>query len=169
MKACPVRHSAGLTVLCSEVRIIPQTKMKAMAIREVKAADIGHLVTIKGIITRCTDVKPLMSVATYTCDECGFEIYQVRLTLWKGVKLPLCLKRRHHGKADKTKSGASNAESFLIVASYISQRSPIMHGRAYQVEVIALRHTAMLYVPLAKLCYKLVTLTGTFYPMMCRR
>jgi DNA replicative helicase MCM subunit Mcm2 (Cdc46/Mcm family) len=92
MKACPVRHSAGLTVLCSEVRIIPQTKMKAIAIREVKAADIGHLVTIKGIITRCTDVKPLMSVATYTCDECGFEIYQVRLTLWEGVKLPLCLK-----------------------------------------------------------------------------
>lgn len=58
---------------------MPLTKAPVMAIREVKAADIGHLVTIKGIITRCTDVKPLMAVATYTCDECGFEIYQVNL------------------------------------------------------------------------------------------
>lgn len=58
---------------------MPLTKAPMMAIREVKAADIGHLVTIKGIITRCTDVKPLMAVATYTCDECGFEIYQVNM------------------------------------------------------------------------------------------
>ncbi|GBG59606.1 hypothetical protein CBR_g49870 [Chara braunii] len=59
-----------------EVRIKPLTSAKPRSLREVKAADIGHLVCIKGIVTRVTDVKPLMSVATYTCDICGFEIYQ---------------------------------------------------------------------------------------------
>jgi DNA replication licensing factor MCM7 len=27
-------------------------------------------------VTRVGDVKPLMEVACYTCDACGFEIYQ---------------------------------------------------------------------------------------------
>lgn len=44
--------------------------------REIKAESIGKLVTISGIITRCSDVKPLASVATYVCDKCGAETYQ---------------------------------------------------------------------------------------------
>ena len=44
--------------------------------------DIGHLVTVKGMVTRISDVKPMVSVVTYTCDLCGSEIYQeVRYTI----------------------------------------------------------------------------------------
>lgn len=32
--------------------------------------------TVRGIVTRCTEVKPMMVVATYTCDRCGSETYQ---------------------------------------------------------------------------------------------
>lgn len=53
------------------------TKDTPSTIREVKAEHIGELVMISGIITRCSDVKPLMQVAVYTCEDCGFEIYQV--------------------------------------------------------------------------------------------
>lgn len=49
---------------------------KAMSVRDVKAEHIGKLVTVRGIVTRCTEVKPMMSVATYTCDRCGAETYQ---------------------------------------------------------------------------------------------
>lgn len=49
---------------------------KPLAIRNVKADSIGKLVCVKGIITRCTEVKPMMQVATYTCDQCGSETYQ---------------------------------------------------------------------------------------------
>ena len=31
---------------------------------------------LQGIVTRVGDVKPLMEVACYTCDSCGFEVYQ---------------------------------------------------------------------------------------------
>lgn len=55
-----------------------QAESSVRALRDVKASMVGHLVTVEGIVTRCTDVKPLLQVATYTCDECGFEIYQVR-------------------------------------------------------------------------------------------
>lgn len=53
------------------------SKVQPFTIREVKASNIGQLVKIAGIVTRCSDVKPLMQVAVYTCEECGFEIYQV--------------------------------------------------------------------------------------------
>uniref|UniRef100_A0A1S4M2U7 DNA replication licensing factor MCM7 n=1 Tax=Ixodes scapularis TaxID=6945 RepID=A0A1S4M2U7_IXOSC len=49
---------------------------KTMSVRDVKASSIGKLVMVKGIVTRCTDVKPILRVATYTCDQCGAETYQ---------------------------------------------------------------------------------------------
>ncbi|KAM1257442.1 hypothetical protein TB2_030986 [Malus domestica] len=58
------------------IRASSSGKVKPYAIREVKASHIGQLVRISGIVTRCSDVKPLMQVAVYTCEECGFEIYQ---------------------------------------------------------------------------------------------
>lgn len=61
----------------SEVYIRAPSKGRPFTIREVKASNIGQLVKISGIVTRCSDVKPLMQVAVYTCEECGFEIYQV--------------------------------------------------------------------------------------------
>ena len=62
---------------CSEVYIKASSKGRPFTIREVKASYIGQLVRISGIVTRCSDVKPLMQVAVYTCEDCGFEIYQV--------------------------------------------------------------------------------------------
>ncbi|KAL8089301.1 DNA replication licensing factor MCM7 [Apium graveolens] len=59
-----------------EVYIKASSKVQPFTIREVKASNIGQLVKIAGIVTRCSDVKPLMQVAVYTCEECGFEIYQ---------------------------------------------------------------------------------------------
>ncbi|XP_014667291.1 PREDICTED: DNA replication licensing factor mcm7-like isoform X2 [Priapulus caudatus] len=59
-----------------EVSFKAQGREKHMAIRDVKAEHIGQLVCVKGIVTRCTEVKPMMQVATYTCDQCGAETYQ---------------------------------------------------------------------------------------------
>lgn len=59
-----------------EVSIVPDTIEKPRKLREIKAADIGKLVTIKGMVTRATDVKPLIKIATYTCDNCGTETFQ---------------------------------------------------------------------------------------------
>ncbi|CAL1398694.1 unnamed protein product [Linum trigynum] len=59
-----------------EVYIKAASKDKQLIIRSVKASNIGHLVRVSGIVTRCSDVKPLMQVAVYTCEDCGFEIYQ---------------------------------------------------------------------------------------------
>jgi DNA replication licensing factor MCM7 len=45
--------------------------------RDVRSTSIGTLVNVKGIVTRCSDVKPCIQVAVYACDVCGFEVYQI--------------------------------------------------------------------------------------------
>lgn len=50
---------------------------KQLAMREIKAREIGRLVKVSGMVTRISDVRPLVTVATYVCDDCGNEIYQV--------------------------------------------------------------------------------------------
>uniref|UniRef100_A0A1B0FBN5 DNA replication licensing factor MCM7 n=1 Tax=Glossina morsitans morsitans TaxID=37546 RepID=A0A1B0FBN5_GLOMM len=60
----------------SEVAIRPPSHETAHSIRDIKAEHIGKLVTVRGIVTRTTEVKPMMVVATYTCDRCGSETYQ---------------------------------------------------------------------------------------------
>jgi len=51
------------------------TKKNVIKMREVKSMNIGSLVTVKGIVTRASDVKPCMKVAVFACDACGFEVY----------------------------------------------------------------------------------------------
>lgn len=80
---CFVEQSRHLPfgVILSELYFKPPTTTKPKVVRDVKADTIGKLVSVRGIVTRATEVKPMMAVATYTCDQCGAETYQpVRLS-----------------------------------------------------------------------------------------
>ena len=55
----------------------PGSKNKTIPLRQLKASQIGSLQTIKGIVVKMTDVKPFLKVASYSCDVCGYETYQV--------------------------------------------------------------------------------------------
>ncbi|XP_055339949.1 DNA replication licensing factor mcm7-like [Paramacrobiotus metropolitanus] len=59
-----------------EVYFKVRSSEKAVSVRDIKADHLGKLVLMKGIVTRCTEVKPLIHVATYTCDECGADTFQ---------------------------------------------------------------------------------------------
>lgn len=49
---------------------------KSVSVRQIKARSIGKLINVKGVVIRATDVRPMLQVATYTCDRCGAETYQ---------------------------------------------------------------------------------------------
>ncbi|KAL9616415.1 MAG: hypothetical protein Q9160_008714 [Pyrenula sp. 1 TL-2023] len=49
---------------------------KALAVRNVRGEHLGHLITVRGIATRVSDVKPAIRIHAYTCDRCGCEIFQ---------------------------------------------------------------------------------------------
>ncbi|KAG5220383.1 Mcm2-7 hexameric complex component [Salix suchowensis] len=45
-------------------------------VREIRSAQLGKLITVRGIVTRVSEVKPLLLVNAYTCDVCGSETFQ---------------------------------------------------------------------------------------------
>lgn len=59
-----------------ELVVIPRASSDAVPLRQVRAHFIGRLLRVRGIVTRVTEVKPLLIVATYNCDSCGLEAYQ---------------------------------------------------------------------------------------------
>jgi len=54
-----------------------ETEDGGVSLRYIRSRSMGRLVTIRGMIVRASDVKPINTVATYTCDACGCEVYQV--------------------------------------------------------------------------------------------
>ena len=136
----------ALTTGCrcnSHIHIAPSGKMKPIAVREIKARQIGQLITLRGMVVRCTDVvrpfallvpsrlvpgfplctssadtlaaggyspdvldeqRPLMTVAAYTCEQCGYELYQpvenksfMPLQTCQG---PMCATNRVNGECE---------------------------------------------------------------------
>lgn len=64
-------------MLCfSEIYFKDLSTRKELPIRDVKANSIGRLISVRGIVMRSTEVKPMVVVATYSCDLCGGETYQ---------------------------------------------------------------------------------------------
>ncbi|EGG09955.1 uncharacterized protein MELLADRAFT_95211 [Melampsora larici-populina 98AG31] len=47
-----------------------------LAVRQVKAIHLGKLICVRGIVTRVSEVKPLLTVVGYTCDACGYEVFK---------------------------------------------------------------------------------------------
>lgn len=55
----------------------PRTsEYKALAVREVRGQHLGALITVRGIVTRVSDVKPAIKINSYTCERCGSEVFQ---------------------------------------------------------------------------------------------
>lgn len=59
-----------------ELHIVPRSIEKPSKLREIRSKDVGSLVSVKGIVTRITDVQPKVQVACYLCSTCGHESYQ---------------------------------------------------------------------------------------------
>ncbi|KAM3185250.1 hypothetical protein ACTXT7_006749 [Hymenolepis weldensis] len=72
-----------------EVYFSARSTFKPMSVRKVLASSIGHLIQVRGVVSRTTEVKPLLRVATYTCDRCGAETYQ-EITSPSFMPLILC-------------------------------------------------------------------------------
>lgn len=49
---------------------------KALAVRHVRGEHLGSLITVRGITTRVSDVKPVVKINAYSCDRCGSEVFQ---------------------------------------------------------------------------------------------
>ena len=58
------------------IKLIPRSNSKIFSVRQIKAQHIGSLIRVSGIVTKISQVKPNIKVATYVCESCGSEIFQ---------------------------------------------------------------------------------------------
>jgi DNA replication licensing factor MCM7 len=58
-----------------ELHFVARTTEKRLRLRDVSGTSLGHLVQVQAIVLRATDVKPLLEVASSSCDRCGWETY----------------------------------------------------------------------------------------------
>lgn len=87
--------------------------LKALSVRQVRGDHLGHLITVRAIATRVSDVKPLVQVSAFTCDRCGCEIFQ---TVTDKQFSPLTVCPSADCKANQTKGQlqpSSRASKFL--------------------------------------------------------
>lgn len=49
-----------------ELRVMPRTTEKPLSLRQVAGSALGRLVSIKAIVLRATDVRPMLQVASYS-------------------------------------------------------------------------------------------------------
>ncbi|KAJ6012156.1 hypothetical protein N7522_002511 [Penicillium canescens] len=78
---------------------------KALAVRSVRGEHLGSLITVRGITTRVSDVKPAVQINAYTCDRCGCEVFQP-VTTKQFLPLSECL-------SDECKKNNSKGQLFL--------------------------------------------------------
>lgn len=55
---------------------LSQTTSEPQAVRQIRGAQLGKLITVRGITTRVSDVKPHILVNAYSCEACGEESFQ---------------------------------------------------------------------------------------------
>lgn len=72
----PSHHLPAALMRRFEVQLHPRTDVKPLRMRQVQSDVMGSLVTVRGIVTNATDVKPLLTVATYLDSTSGLEVYQ---------------------------------------------------------------------------------------------
>ncbi|KAF9764206.1 DNA replication licensing factor MCM7 [Nosema granulosis] len=58
------------------INLIPRSTSRILSARQIKSEQIGSLVRVSGVVTKVSQVKPNVKVATYICESCGSEIYQ---------------------------------------------------------------------------------------------
>ncbi|EST06977.1 MCM N-terminal domain protein [Kalmanozyma brasiliensis GHG001] len=68
-------------------------KDEPLAVRAVRGSHLGKLITVRGIVTRVSEVKPFLLVDAYACDVCGAEVFQ-EVTSRQYMPLTQCNSRR---------------------------------------------------------------------------
>ena len=54
----------------------PNCKRRPIPLRQLRSDKIGSLIETRAMVVRVSEVKPVIKVACYLCETCGYEIYQ---------------------------------------------------------------------------------------------
>ncbi|CAB3398174.1 unnamed protein product [Caenorhabditis bovis] len=112
-----------------EVYFTSEAEGTQTCVRNIKATEIGHLVTIKGVVIRATEVKPCVEVMTYTCDTCSAEAYQpvkgMQFTPPQNCPNKDCVESKAHGRLHMQLRGSKFVKFQELKIQELSEQVPV--------------------------------------------
>lgn len=106
-------------------------KEMALKMRDIHADTIGSLVTFKAIVTKCSEIRPSIEVACYSCEACGNEAYQVihgkEFNPLDQCPASQCVKNELKGKLYLQVRGSKFVSHQDIKVQELSDQVPIGH------------------------------------------
>ncbi|KAL2918722.1 DNA replication licensing factor MCM7 [Polyrhizophydium stewartii] len=101
------------------------------SVRDIRADAVGKLVCVKGMVTRISNVKPLATVITYSCDSCGHEIFQEVVSESVAPLLvctsPVCLKNNVKGTLHMQTRACKFLKFQEVKLQELTEQVPIGH------------------------------------------
>lgn len=147
-----------------ETLIVPRPADKTIPLRAVRSDHVGHLVTVQGIVTRVTEVKPRAVVAAYICRSCGFEVYQ-EITGRSFMPLQSCPTPAHDARGSEAGALVPNYRGY----KYVKYQELKLQEPADQVPIGSIPRTinVKLNGEMTRTCTAgdVVTISGIFLPM----
>lgn len=114
-----------------EIHIIPSSTAKPTPLRQVKAGLVGSFVSVRGIVTRVTDVAPQVKVVAYLCETCAYESYQPvtdkDFTPLTACPSPVCAKNDVKGKLTLQARGSKFVRYQSVRLQELHTEVPVGH------------------------------------------
>lgn len=145
-----------------QLHIIPRSAAKPQKLRSIKASCVGQLVKLQGIVTRVTDVQPMVQVASYICSVCGYESFQ---TINDKVYTPLL-----DCPSDKCKANSEKGKLFAQTrgSKFLKYQELRLQEQPQEVPVghIPRSMSIKCYGDLTRMCKPgdIITVAGIFLP-----
>ncbi|XP_061220059.1 DNA replication licensing factor MCM7 [Neopsephotus bourkii] len=150
-----------------ELYFRPPSSLQPCPIRAARAGSIGKLLTLSGVVTRVTEVQPLLLVATYSCDRCGAETFQpIRSPSFTPLLLcpsRVCRQERSGGRLSLQSRGSRFTQYQELRVQEHTEHVPPGH-LPRSLPVVALGSNARRAQPGDH-----IRVTGTFLPLRAER
>lgn len=145
-----------------ETLLIPRSGDKSIPLRFVRSEHVGRLLTVSGIVTRVTEVKPRVAAAVYTCHGCGYEVYQ-EVTGRSYMPVMTCPTQNHQRGED------SQLVANYTACKYVKYQELKLQEPADQVPIGSIPRTinVKLNGEMTRTCTSgdIVKISGIFLPM----
>ncbi|KAL9647628.1 hypothetical protein ABK040_015119 [Willaertia magna] len=118
---CPVELKRRYQLI-----FIPRSNTRIKPLRTIKGKDVGKYILMKGVVTKQTDVKAEMKIATYKCDCCSATIYQ---TINQNTFTPLenCIQKECKGNLLQQTRDSLFTRYQQVIIQEMSDEVPIGH------------------------------------------
>jgi replicative DNA helicase Mcm len=94
-------------------RIVNLPPSQKLRIRDLRSKNLGQLITCTALIRQASDIRPMITIATFECPKCGSQI-KLEQHESKLAEPGLCGQCRHKGKFKMVEKNLSDVQQLVV-------------------------------------------------------